>query len=236
MLDFLHLTPAGLWSEGQGVIHTPARGGMFFLPQQPFMPLGTLRQQLLFPSGETGIEIPITSKRLHCEPPCLVPAGCQDTSPGIPSLAGHWRLSPCCCASLHPPLPADFHHRFSVPRSPARASSLLRLRVLWVVGGPVLCMRRASVVPRQKSHAPVRHSTWSMVRYGSLWFERGRPLLLLSSTVVKNIFGVMAGDDGQFINGAGAVSDKTLLALLQEVRLPGGAVGAGSVKPRPRRS
>lgn len=33
------------------MIHTPRAGQMFFLPQQPFMPLGTLRQQLLFPSG-----------------------------------------------------------------------------------------------------------------------------------------------------------------------------------------
>ena len=33
------------------MIHTPRAGEMFFLPQQPFMPLGTLRQQLLFPSG-----------------------------------------------------------------------------------------------------------------------------------------------------------------------------------------
>lgn len=41
----------GLWAEGSGVIHTPRAGQMFFLPQQPFMPLGTLRQQLLFPSG-----------------------------------------------------------------------------------------------------------------------------------------------------------------------------------------
>jgi hypothetical protein len=44
-------TTTGLWSEGRGVIHTPRAGQMFFLPQQPFMPLGTLRQQLLFPSG-----------------------------------------------------------------------------------------------------------------------------------------------------------------------------------------
>ena len=46
-----HATTAGLWSEGEGIIHTPRAGQMFFLPQQPFMPLGTLRQQLLFPSG-----------------------------------------------------------------------------------------------------------------------------------------------------------------------------------------
>ena len=48
----MHVSPAaGLWSEGRGVIHTPRASQMFFLPQQPFMPLGTLRQQLLFPSG-----------------------------------------------------------------------------------------------------------------------------------------------------------------------------------------
>lgn len=36
---------------GSGVIECPVSEDMFFLPQQPFMPLGTLRQQLLFPSG-----------------------------------------------------------------------------------------------------------------------------------------------------------------------------------------
>ncbi len=48
---FSPLRAVGLWGEGTGVIHTPRSGRMFFLPQQPFMPLGTLRQQLLFPSG-----------------------------------------------------------------------------------------------------------------------------------------------------------------------------------------
>lgn len=42
---------AGLWTGGSGVIECPLAEDMFFLPQQPFMPLGTLRQQLLFPSG-----------------------------------------------------------------------------------------------------------------------------------------------------------------------------------------
>jgi putative ATP-binding cassette transporter len=40
---------AGLWSTGQGVISTPPLSGLFFLPQKPYMPLGTLRQQLCFP-------------------------------------------------------------------------------------------------------------------------------------------------------------------------------------------
>ncbi|KAA6422215.1 MAG: ABC transporter [Trebouxia sp. A1-2] len=43
---------AGLWTIGNGEIECPPAEDMFFLPQQPFMPLGTLRQQLLFPSGE----------------------------------------------------------------------------------------------------------------------------------------------------------------------------------------
>ena len=29
----------------------PASSSVFFLPQKPFMPLGTLRHQLMFPSG-----------------------------------------------------------------------------------------------------------------------------------------------------------------------------------------
>lgn len=44
---------AGLWTTGNGEIECPLSEDMFFLPQQPFMPLGTLRQQLLFPSGHS---------------------------------------------------------------------------------------------------------------------------------------------------------------------------------------
>lgn len=39
---------AGLWTVGSGTVKGPARP--FFLPQKPFMPLGSLRQQLLFPT------------------------------------------------------------------------------------------------------------------------------------------------------------------------------------------
>ena len=35
---------------------------MFFLPQKPYMPLGTLRQQLLYPSGEP--DVPKTAVQL----------------------------------------------------------------------------------------------------------------------------------------------------------------------------
>ena len=39
---------AGLWTSGSGVVHVPGEG-VFFLPQLAFMPLGSLRDQLLFP-------------------------------------------------------------------------------------------------------------------------------------------------------------------------------------------
>lgn len=46
-----HLCMAGLWTRGGGAVVAPAADQLFFLPQKPFMPLGTLRQQLLFPMG-----------------------------------------------------------------------------------------------------------------------------------------------------------------------------------------
>ncbi|KAI5069407.1 hypothetical protein GOP47_0015708 [Adiantum capillus-veneris] len=43
---------AGLWNRGEGLIQGPTQRDTFFLPQKPYMPLGTLREQLLFPSAE----------------------------------------------------------------------------------------------------------------------------------------------------------------------------------------
>ncbi|WIA31784.1 hypothetical protein OEZ86_002655 [Tetradesmus obliquus] len=42
---------AGLWTVGSGTVRGPPPNALFFLPQKPFMPLGSLRQQLLFDSG-----------------------------------------------------------------------------------------------------------------------------------------------------------------------------------------
>ncbi|GJP42151.1 hypothetical protein CLOM_g1748 [Closterium sp. NIES-68] len=49
---------AGLWKFGEGTIESPPPGKTFFLPQKPYMPLGTLRDQLVFPgkSREEGGE------------------------------------------------------------------------------------------------------------------------------------------------------------------------------------
>ena len=46
-------TIAGLWTSGDGVITRPALSDMMFLPQRPYMSLGTLRSQLLYPNAST---------------------------------------------------------------------------------------------------------------------------------------------------------------------------------------
>ncbi|WP_208346303.1 ABC transporter ATP-binding protein/permease, partial [Aetokthonos hydrillicola] len=45
-------TLAGLWNSGKGVIFRPDLEEMLFLPQRPYMILGTLREQLLYPYGK----------------------------------------------------------------------------------------------------------------------------------------------------------------------------------------
>ena len=46
---------AGLWRSGTGVIRQPPIDDVFFLPQQPYMQVGTLRSQLIYPSLETSL-------------------------------------------------------------------------------------------------------------------------------------------------------------------------------------
>lgn len=41
---------AGLWNRGSGEVRRPPPGEMVFLPQKPYMPLGDLRMQLLYPN------------------------------------------------------------------------------------------------------------------------------------------------------------------------------------------
>jgi putative ATP-binding cassette transporter len=46
---------AGLWSQGAGVVKRPPLSRIFFLPQKPYMLLGSLRDQLLYPRLERKI-------------------------------------------------------------------------------------------------------------------------------------------------------------------------------------
>ncbi|MBL8833843.1 MAG: ABC transporter ATP-binding protein/permease [Rhodospirillales bacterium] len=40
---------AGIWPFGRGRVRAPARAGFLFLPQKPYMPIGSLREALLYP-------------------------------------------------------------------------------------------------------------------------------------------------------------------------------------------
>lgn len=61
---------AGLWTQGEGTVKRPALEDIFFLPQKPYMLLGSLRSQLLYPrldrqvSDEKFEEI-LTTVNLH---------------------------------------------------------------------------------------------------------------------------------------------------------------------------
>ena len=46
---------AGLWNRGSGNITRPSADSMLFLPQKPYMILGTLRQQLLYPHTDSHV-------------------------------------------------------------------------------------------------------------------------------------------------------------------------------------
>ena len=46
---------AGLWTQGQGVVRRPPLADIFFLPQRPYMLLGSLREQLIYPRLENKI-------------------------------------------------------------------------------------------------------------------------------------------------------------------------------------
>ncbi|MBD2136139.1 ABC transporter ATP-binding protein/permease [Anabaena sp. FACHB-1237] len=52
---------AGLWNSGTGVIFRPELSEMLFLPQRPYMMLGSLRDQLFYPFGNSHL----TDHQLH---------------------------------------------------------------------------------------------------------------------------------------------------------------------------
>ncbi len=56
---------AGLWDTGSGEIQTPPKRELFFVPQRPYMVLGTLREQLLFPYMDAAIADSLLVEQLN---------------------------------------------------------------------------------------------------------------------------------------------------------------------------
>ena len=52
---------AGLWDSGTGLIVRPELEEILFLPQRPYMILGTLREQLIYPNAN----IDLSDEKLH---------------------------------------------------------------------------------------------------------------------------------------------------------------------------
>jgi ABC-type uncharacterized transport system fused permease/ATPase subunit len=46
---------SSLWKPDAGVVQVPDPNRAYFLPQRPYLPLGTIRQQLLYPEIETNV-------------------------------------------------------------------------------------------------------------------------------------------------------------------------------------
>ncbi|WP_137178967.1 ABC transporter ATP-binding protein/permease [Roseomonas sp. AR75] len=65
---------AGLWPWAEGEFRVPCRDATMFLPQRPYLPLGTLAAALAYPDAPDGFD-PATLRRalLRCRLPHLVP-------------------------------------------------------------------------------------------------------------------------------------------------------------------
>nr|AWM09020.1 hypothetical protein CIT39_23005 [Bradyrhizobium symbiodeficiens]QDF39603.1 ATP-binding cassette domain-containing protein [Bradyrhizobium symbiodeficiens] len=65
---------AGLWPWGSGTILTPAPEAMSFLPQRPYLPLGTLRNALSYPSpADAFLDADVRQALERCDLGDLIP-------------------------------------------------------------------------------------------------------------------------------------------------------------------
>ncbi|MBX9609032.1 MAG: ABC transporter ATP-binding protein/permease [Gammaproteobacteria bacterium] len=70
---------AGIWPFGRGRVRVPAGARTLFLPQRPYLPLGTLREVVCYPAGAASAsDADITAALTACELGHLVPALDED--------------------------------------------------------------------------------------------------------------------------------------------------------------
>jgi vitamin B12/bleomycin/antimicrobial peptide transport system ATP-binding/permease protein len=89
---------AGLWTNGSGTISRPDSGEVLFLPQRPYMLLGTLRDQLVYPNlssdiSESEIQKALQLVRLDGLPERLGGLDVEKDWPTVLSLGEQQRLA-----------------------------------------------------------------------------------------------------------------------------------------------
>ncbi|HEY7434370.1 MAG TPA: ABC transporter ATP-binding protein/permease [Methylomirabilota bacterium] len=76
---------AGIWPFGRGAVRLPHDGRVLFLPQKPYLPIGTLREVVSYPTPPAGLDDAVLRDALQAV--------------GLPALAGrldesaHWALA-----------------------------------------------------------------------------------------------------------------------------------------------
>jgi vitamin B12/bleomycin/antimicrobial peptide transport system ATP-binding/permease protein len=57
---------AGLWTRGSGELYLPPREKIMFLPQLPYMSLGTFREQVTYPDNQEAFDDDAVRRVLEC--------------------------------------------------------------------------------------------------------------------------------------------------------------------------
>jgi putative ATP-binding cassette transporter len=75
---------AGIWPFGRGEIHLPQDGRVLFLPQRPYLPIGTLRDVVSYPMPASGVDDKMLREALEA-------VGLTELAGRLDEV-GHWAL------------------------------------------------------------------------------------------------------------------------------------------------
>jgi len=76
---------AGLWCRGGGVVAAPHPRRCFFLPQKPYMPLGPLRDQLIFPADSKALARSVSEANRRGQQAAASPSATATRTTEIPT-------------------------------------------------------------------------------------------------------------------------------------------------------
>ncbi len=97
-------TIAGIWPFGEGTVELPEHDKVLFMPQKPYVPLGTLRDALLYPFGEPGTSDSLLQAALdHAGLPGAFQSSRCETHVGAGAVS--WGTAAACFRSYFPPAP-----------------------------------------------------------------------------------------------------------------------------------